>query len=305
MIEKKALKVLFVINHKAGNQKKVDIKDIISKHAKLNGYNFDECLMNDDHPKLKISQEIKKYRPNIVAALGGDGTVNLVSSIIYKTDIKLLIIPFGSANGMAKELQISEDLQSCLDLIVNGKTETIDLLEVNDHISIHLADVGINARIVKRFQMDNKRGLLTYAKHLFFEAFVLKSYHFNIEFDGKLKKFKAVSLTFANATKYGTGAVINPSGKLNDGFFEICIVKPFPKWHIFQISYQMFRNTLKYSEYFQVIKCKKATIKCSKKTTLQIDGEIIGKTKDINLEILPHTLKVIVDKNLVHPTLVN
>ncbi|OAQ39640.1 diacylglycerol kinase [Pedobacter psychrophilus] len=304
-MENRALKVLFVINHKAGNQKKIDIKDIITKHAQLNGYQFDHCLMDDGNPKQKIAQEIDRYNPNIVAALGGDGTVNLVSSIIYKTAIKLLIVPFGSANGMAKELQILEDLHSCLDLIVEGKTVNIDLLEVNNQISMHLADVGINARIVKRFQMDSKRGLLTYAKHLFFEAFVLKSYHFNIEFDGKTKKYKAVSLTFANATKYGTGAVINPTGKLNDGFFEICIVKPFPKWHIFQISYQMFTNTLRYSEYFEVIKCKKAIVKCSRKTTLQIDGEIMGKTKIINLEILPQTLKVIINKNLEHPTLVN
>ncbi len=304
-MEEKNLKVLFVINHNAGSEKKIDIKDIINKHAKLNNYHFDQCLMDDNNPKLKISQEIERYQPDIIAALGGDGTINLVASLIYKTAIKLLIVPFGSANGMAKELQIPEDLQSCLDLLINGKTENIDLLNVNDQISIHLADVGINARIVKRFQMDSKRGLLTYAKHLFFEAFVLKNYHFNIEFDGNKKKYKAVSLTFANATKYGTGAVINPKGKLNDGFFEICIVKPFPKWHIFQISYQMFTNKLRYSEYFEVIKCKKADIKCSRKTTLQIDGEIVGKTKTINLEILPHTLKVIIDKNLEHPTLIN
>lgn len=304
-MEKQALKVLFVVNNKAGCQKKIDLKNIIKNHAQLNGYFFNQCLMADEDPKRKIAQEIKRYEPNIVAALGGDGTINLISSLIYQTDIKLLIIPSGSANGMAKELQISENFQSCLDLIVNGKTVNLDLLKVNDQISLHLADVGINARIVKRFQMDNKRGLLTYGKHLFFEAFVLKSYHFEVEFDGQINKYKAVSLTFANATKYGTGAVINPSGKLNDGFFELCIVKPFPKWHILQIAYQMFRNTLKYSEYFEVLRCKKAFIKCSRKTVLQIDGEVIGKIKNINLEILPHVLKVIIDKDLVHPTLIN
>jgi diacylglycerol kinase (ATP) len=304
-MEDKVVKVLFIVNYKAGNQKKIDLKELITKHAHLNGYQFNQCLMDDDDPKKKITQEIENYKPHIVAALGGDGTVNLVSSLIYNTDIKLLIVPFGSANGMAKELQTPENFQSCLDLIVKGKTVNLDLLKVNDQISMHLADVGLNARIVKRFQMDKKRGLFTYAKHLFFEAFVLKTYSFNIEFDGISKKFKAVSLTFANATKYGTGAVINPTGKLNDGFFEICIVKPFPKMHIFKISYQMFRNTLKYSEYFEVLKCKKAVVKCTRKTTLQIDGEIVGKTQNIFLEILPQTLKVIIDKSLNHPTLIN
>ncbi|MBK0383016.1 NAD(+)/NADH kinase [Pedobacter sp. SD-b] len=304
-MEKTPLKVLFVINHKAGDQKKLDVKKIIDQHSKKHHYQYNHCLMDEDDLEAKISRELTNYQPDIIAALGGDGTVSLVSSLIYKTNIKLVIVPFGSANGMAKELQIPEDFNNSLDLIVKGKCVEIDLLKVNNEVSIHLADIGINARIVKRFQMDKKRGLLTYAKHLFFEVFILKTHRFKIESDGNNIKTKAFSLTFANATKYGTGAVINPTGKLNDGFFEICIVKPFPKWHIFKISWQMFNNTLAYSEFFEVLRCKKSLITCSKKSTLQVDGEIIGKVKEIELEILPKALKVMIDKNLIHPTLVN
>lgn len=304
-MDSKDLKVLFVTNHKAGNQNKIDVKGLIVNHAKINNYQYQHFLMDCEDPKTDIKNHIEKYKPNIVAAIGGDGTVNLISSLIYNTDISLMILPFGSANGMAKELQIPENCEHCLDLIIYGKSVAIDLLKVNDEISIHLADIGINARIVKRFQMDRKRGLLTYAKHLFFEIFVLKRYRVIIKTENVIKKVKAVSLTFANATKYGTGAVINPTGVLNDGFFEICIVKPFPKWHILYIAWQMFRNRLNYSKFFEVIKCKKANIVFSRKTTLQIDGEIIGKVKDIDLEIMPKALKVLIDKNLSHPTLVN
>jgi YegS/Rv2252/BmrU family lipid kinase len=300
----KKKKVLFVINKKAGNKENAPVDQIIEKHATKHGYLFElyECSSN-------VEEDIKKaiidFCPSIICAVGGDGTVNLVASIIQSKDISLLIVPFGSANGMAKELQIPATLPACLDLIIKGKTQKIDLLKVNDKISVHLADVGLNARIVKRFELDSKRGLLIYAKHLFYEIFFLKRNRFKIKYDDKSITVKAVSLTFANATKYGTSAVINPDGVLNDGYFEICIVKPFPKYHVIGIAYQMFRNTLKYSEFFQVLKCKKAEITCPKRTLLQNDGEIMQKVNSVNLEILPNALQVIIDPNLIHPTIIN
>ncbi|HET8829337.1 MAG TPA: diacylglycerol kinase family protein [Pelobium sp.] len=300
----KEQRVLFVINKKSGNRENYSVDETIAQHATKSGYLFKLYVCNKN-VEAEIRKEIDNFSPTIVCAVGGDGTVNLVASIIQSRNISLLIVPFGSANGMAKELQIPPTLKECLDLINSGKIQKIDLLKVNDAISVHLADVGLNARIVRRFELDTKRGLLTYGKHLFYEIFLLKRNRFRIDYDGKSIAVKAVSLTFANATKYGTNATINPDGILNDGYFEICIVKPFPKYHVIGIAYKMFRNTLKYSEFFQVIKCKKAEVTCTKKTVLQNDGELMKKVSSVYLEILPNSLQVIINPRLTHPTIIN
>lgn len=299
-------RVLFVINHKAGERKNPELNKVIKHHATIFNYEIDFYeLTEQENAILGIKKSIEKFNPTIIAAVGGDGTVNLVSGVLYKQNIALLIVPYGSANGMAKELQIPDQLSDCLDLIIKGKEVAIDLLKINNHLSIHLADVGVNASVVKRFQLDPKRGLFIYAKHLFYEIFVLRRKKFSIQYQHQMRRVKAISITFATATKYGTGAVINPDGKLNDGLFEICIVKPFPKYHLFKIAYQMFKNQLKTSVYFELIQTNKATIICKRSTLLQIDGEIIGKVKEINVEILPKSLKVLISKYLDHPTLIN
>lgn len=298
-------RVLFVINKKAGTNQHIDFKAIIKYHIAKYDYIQEQYEMSGRNPKKGIEDAIQNFKPTIIASLGGDGTISLIASIIKQTDIALLIIPCGSANGMAKELQMPNDIEACLNLILKGKKTTIDLLQVNNQISVHLADVGLNARIVKRFHLDDGRGLFTYGKHLFYEIFLLRRIRFEINYDGKIKKVKAVSITFANATKYGTGAVINPDGILNDGFFEICIVKPFPKYELFKIAFQMFRNTLKFSSYFEVIKCREAIVTFRKKTILQNDGELMNKVNKISLKCLPDSLHVIIDPKLVHPTLIN
>lgn len=285
-------KILVVINHKSGSGNDVSLKGLIAAQAKNEDFDYRIYSMSGNDEE-KILAEIKSYEPTLVAAAGGDGTVKMMAGILAGTDIPLAIIPYGSANGMAKELGIN-NIDTSLDMLSSGKDKTIDLIDINGHICIHLSDIGLNARIVKRFEEDPRRGISTYARHLFGEMFLLKKYRFNISYDAKSMILKGVSITFANASKYGTGAVINPAGLLDDGKFELVIVKPFPRIKLLSIAWKMFLGSLDTSDYVEIVSCKTAKILTSKKTTLQIDGEVIGKVKEINLKILPGALRVLI-----------
>jgi diacylglycerol kinase (ATP) len=289
------MKVLFVINPRSGVQTDDLLDELIQKQADLSRFDFRIYKMHQNDED-NIQDLILDYKPDRVGAAGGDGTVNLLAGLLAETGIPLLIIPSGSANGMAKELDIYR-VDQAVSLLENGEEKEIDLIRINGNISIHLADVGLNARIVKRFEADSRRGIATYARHLFGEVFLMKHYKFYITYDGKEIKRKAVSLTFANASRYGTGAVINPHGILDDGMFELVIVKPFPDIKILSIAWKMFRRTLHTSDYVEVISCSKADIRCSRKTTLQIDGEVIGKVREFHIEMMHKALKVIVPPN--------
>jgi len=287
------VKVLFVINPKSGKREGVNFEAAISEKSRQQGFEFLIYRLHKENTDKDILQEIEEYQPDIVAGAGGDGTVNFLSKLLLNKPIPLLIIPLGSANGMAKELGIS-NADFALNLITKGVKREIDLLNINKKLCIHLADVGLNARVVKRFENDKRRGIITYARHLFNEIFLIKKYRFYITINDEKELIrKAISLTFANASKYGTGAVINPTGKVDDGCFELVIIKPFPRIKLLSIAWKMFTGSLNTSEYAEVISCKKATIRTSKSTTLQIDGEVIGKLKEIEVEILPKALLMI------------
>ncbi len=291
---KSRTKVLFVINPKSGTAREHTLKDLISEQAETQNFDFQIYNMTGND-EARIKTEIKRFNPSIVAAAGGDGTIKLMAGLLADTKISLAIIPYGSANGMAKELQIT-DIDFALELLSKGKKKKIDLININNEICIHLADVGLNARVVKRFEKDPKRGKLIYAKHLFGEMFFLKSYKFQIAYDEKNIIRKGVSITFANATKYGTGAVINPHGVIDDGKLELVIVKPFPRVQLLSIAWKMFLGKLHTSDYVEIIKCSTATVISSRKTTLQVDGEVIGKVKEINLRVMEKALTVLVPK---------
>lgn len=288
------MRVLFIINTLSGNQTESNLKALIRSSSEELNYEYTVFELKKGFTEKQILNAIEEYQPEKLGVAGGDGTVNLIAKLIHSSPLPMLIIPTGSANGMANELGIGNRIEGALNLLKDGVNQHIDVLKINGKICIHLADVGLNARIVKRFEEDPGRGLITYAKYLFREVFLIKKYRFYIKIDGKLLKRSAVSLTFANASKYGTGAVINPIGVIDDGKFELVIVRPFPRIKLLSIAWKMFTNRLQTSEYVEVHSCSKLQVRSSKKTTLQVDGEVCGRVNEIHAEIIPSCLTMIV-----------
>lgn len=237
-------KVLFVINPLAGGTDKSVLTDLINSANDEGRFLSSIYLTTGKEDKQLILTLIVSFQPDIIAIAGGDGTLVMVAEIMMKSSVKLAIIPMGSANGMAKELGISTDIEIAFNLITAGRELTIDLLSINNIICLHLADVGLNARVVRRFERDPNRGLWTYGKYVLRELSLLRRNRFYIEADGVKFRRSAVSMIFANASRYGTGAVINPVGSLTDGKFELCIIKQLSFLHFLNLVWKSFLEGL-------------------------------------------------------------
>lgn len=288
-------KILFVINPKSGNSQDINFEDQILQFAQAEKFDYKIYKTKGENDGPRIHQLLDTFQPKKVVAVGGDGTINLVAAELIGKKIVLGIIPGGSANGLAFNLNIPTRFSDALDINIKGDSVAMDVIRVNDkHYCFHLSDLGINARIVKRFERENMRGMLGYGKQLFKELFSPKSFFsYNIETDTKKKRSKAEMIVIANAQSYGTGVKINPTGKFNDGKFEVVAIRPYPWWFVFNFVFAGFSGKLHRMEYVEVFQAKEALISVDHHQDFQIDGEVMGKERNLKLEILPCTIQVI------------
>lgn len=288
-------KILFIINPISGDIDKKGIRKAISKVCNVEDLEFAFFETTGRSDLEKIENEIQSFQPSVVVACGGDGTVNLVARALLKKDIKLGIIPLGSANGLATELDLPDDEIEALKVILKEKSELIDVLTINEkHICLHLSDTGLNAKLIKRFEKGSTRGKLGYARYFFETLFNKNALNYTFSTEEKEFKYKAEMVVFANAKKYGTGAVVNPMGTMGDGKFEICVFKPYPWYAIFRLTYLFFTGRLNYSPFVKIFSTRKVVVTIEKPEQLQIDGESIGKFKKLEVEILSEQLAVLV-----------
>jgi diacylglycerol kinase (ATP) len=282
-------KLLFIVNPGSGNSN-VDFKKEIKAFFKTRSEDFDIYELPKNCKIEKIQSKINNSSASRVIAVGGDGTLKLVAECLLETLTPIGIIPAGSANGMAKELGVPLDLNEALTLAITGNPKPIHAISINGELCIHLADIGFNAYLVKKFDELPQRGMLTYAKAAW-QAFWNHS-KMDIEFKvgKKTIKAKAAMVALANATSYGTGLEINPEGKLDDNLFEVILVKEYAVMEIIKIWISKLPRNPKKIERFQVTELKIST---KHKVHFQVDGEYLGKVNEINATLIPKAIQII------------
>lgn len=285
------LKILFVINPVSGGKEKHDWEASIRNFFRDKPHVIDFYLLTGANDKISIQHHIDRIKPDRVVAVGGDGTIKLLADILKETQISLGILPAGSANGMAKELKIPLQVEEALKIIVADRCKKLDLIKINEEeICFHLSDVGLNALLIKHFEGSGKRGMWGYGKMVLKVLWKKTVMYTTIKTDKAEIKRKAFMVVIANAQTYGTGAVINPEGKLNDGLFEIVIVR---KLHLFELLKMLITHKPFHQKRIEVFQAKNLELHLKRKAYFQVDGEYLGKTICVRARILPQILNVI------------
>jgi YegS/Rv2252/BmrU family lipid kinase len=284
--------ILFVINPISGGKTKTEWETAVKDYFKPLPFNIDFFVLDGKHDKESIAFWIEKMQPGVVVAVGGDGTVSLVARQLLGKGIALGILPAGSANGMARELGIPLNAEAAMDIIAKRNTKNADVIQINDgHICLHLSDIGLNAKLIKHFEEGKLRGKLGYATKVLKTLWTKTNMRVNIKTQDKQSTHTALMVVLANATKYGTGAVINPIGDLYDGQFEVVIIRRLAISELFKM---WFRPQPFNPKKIKIFPATSVTIQTTKRVHFQVDGEYLGKTTYVEANILPGQLKLIV-----------
>lgn len=284
------IKILFAINSAAGNNN-IDYTTIIHTFFEDKGDVLYEVLkLSGENLKTVLKEKIKSFVPQKVVAVGGDGTLKLVAELVMGSDIVIGIIAAGSANGMAKELNIPQEPLLALNLIYTGKGRFLHLTKINNRVCIHLSDIGFNASLIKRFQTNNHRGMFGYLKAAWSVLWKYSNMEAAFVINNQAIQRSALMIVVANATSYGTGLTINPIGKLNDRLFEVIIIR---KISIAEMMKMRFSTGRFHPEKTEVFQTDRITIRSRKKVHFQIDGEYYGKVNELIATIIPDAIRVI------------
>lgn len=282
--------ILLVVNPISGNSEKSTIITAVKEEAKNRNLSFKLYETSGKKDKESIDSIIKDIKPSRILVAGGDGTISLVAQCILGTEICLGIIPAGSANGIAVNFDMPQTLPEQIEIAFSDCSMKLDALFINGEICLHIADLGINAELIKNYENSGIRGKLGYFLQSIPTLFNSDSpFHFKVETEEEIFEETGILLAIANANKFGTGATINPNGKMNDGKFEILIFKSLDFIEIFKTINDQSQMS---PDFVRVISTAKAKITSTKKIPFQIDGEFLGEIDEAIATIEKESLLV-------------
>jgi len=284
--------IIFVVNPISGDLDKTDLIEAVQEFATTNHFDLEVYETTGNSDLKQIQSLYNQYKPERIIVAGGDGTIKMVAEAMENHDIIIGILPAGSANGLSVDLSLPATIEENLKIAFLNHYIEMDMICINGKKSIHLSDIGINADLVKNYEKSNLRGFWGYALQAYTTLVESEApFVATITANKKTVEHVARIIVIANSQKYGTGVTINPNGAMNDGKFELVILKSLD---ILLLGKIITGNMPIDSDDVVIISTDKATIKTDYPVNFQIDGEYCGAQTDLEIHILHKQMKIAV-----------
>ncbi len=287
-------KLLIIMNPKAGTGKWQQLRKLIDNYSG----NMPIEIVETTHAGhcREICQSIPASEQVRVAVAGGDGTVREAGMAFSETLNELAIIPTGSGNGIARHFKIPMRTHQALDLALQGSSIHVDTMRINQSPCLGIGGVGFDGQIAALFSQSKHRGPVSYARLIIAHFAAYKPAVYTISANGKTWDQKALAIIFANTSQFGNNARISPTSNTTDGVFELCIIKEAPVQSVPIIAYRLFMGDLSASKYVDTIRTDNASISNPSQQPLHCDGDPSGAPANINVSIVPASLKMVTPK---------
>ncbi len=287
-------KIRFIVNPKSGvnrNPKRIVgwIEEICNQH------DIKHEIIHTEKPghATDLAREAVDRKFDIVAVVGGDGTINEAGRGLIGSQVALAVIPSGSGNGFARNFRIPLDQYKSIQSLVSPEFTTIDVGKINDHHFFNVAGFGLDAQISMNFEEFGMRGPLPY--------FLVGTRSFlnfqpdpvTLILDGQCMEFEPLVVTIANAPEYGNGAIIAPGALPDDGLLDITVLDYMPVWKAVPNLYRLFNGTIDQIEGFHSFRVESVTVERNAPAPIHTDGNPHDDDAHLEVEILPSALKVV------------
>lgn len=273
------------------------LRDALSRHfaAAHTDYEIYETRKADrlaDIVRRRLSEGF-----GLVVAVGGDGTVSAVCDGLAGSAIPLGIIPTGTGNLLARELQIPDEAEAAVALIAGApSTRKIDMMRIGQRSFVLNASVGISASVIGGTTSGSKSrfGRIAYVGTVVRKVLSARRRHLIVAVDGKPHPYRAVEVSVMNCGLLGK--LFYPGGpdiRVDDGHLGVWILSMKSWGDYFNYFIGVFTNRPVHTA-AQFIRAQKfVSIRSKRPLQVQADGDIIGMTP-VDVEVLPGALAVLV-----------
>lgn len=304
-MENEKKKVLLIVNPCAGRTKsRAATFDIVDKFSQ-NDYEFSvhtTTCQGDATNIVKSNGEGK----DLVVCCGGDGTLNETINGVMDMLRRIPIgyIPTGSTNDLASTLKIPRDIGEATDLIMSGKTNSYDIGLFNNRYFSYVASFGAftKSSYATSQKLKNRLGHAAYILNGLKEWRNIKPVHMRIEYDGGVIEddfsFGAISnsTSVAGLFKFDVNDV-----KLNDGFFEILLVRKIRPITAPAMLGKVIRHEYD-GKQIVFLRTSKATFTATEEVPWTLDGEYGGAPKVAMIHVLSKAVELCSPENPLFET---
>lgn len=248
-----------------------------------------------------FSRCIQRHQHEVSAVVigGGDGTLNVAVDALLETGLPLGILPLGTANDLARTLNLPQTIPEACQVIAQGHCQAIDLGQVNGKYFFNVASCGLSIRITQALSGHLKKrwGVLAYAIAALRALTSIRRFTASIQIDDEPElECHTLQVAVGNGRYYGGGLTVAADAAIDDEQLDLYSLNVPHWWHLFFLFPAL--KSGRFSDRIGISHWRGQRIEVHTHSSKRIntDGEITTKTPAI-FELCPKALSVFVPQN--------
>ncbi|HEX4167817.1 MAG TPA: diacylglycerol kinase family protein [Bryobacteraceae bacterium] len=251
----------------------------------------------------KESNAVVASGAHVLIAAGGDGTINAAASALLHEPTALGVIPAGTLNHFARDLEISLEPEEAAQVLVDGRIVHVDAAAVNGRVFINNSVLGLfpNYRVAREAWERHGFGSTRVGRFVAAVAAVLKIFwrlpHLTVSFDleERRRTFRTPFVLVGNNEHRMEGLALGKRIRLDAGALWVYVLRPCSRWRLLRMIFGLITGRAPREDVFEVFRASHVTIDSQRRRIgVGIDGEMVRMHTPLHYECLPGALRVVV-----------
>ena len=299
------MKHVFIVNPISGKGNAVGYIPLINDYFRRNPGDFDIIVTEQPKHAMQIASQYHKEDDVIIYSVGGDGTAKEILDGINR-GTPICVVPGGTGNDFFKSIDKRKlSREQLLAELIEGENIQIDYGVFNGtsrfmNVSSFGIDATINVYANQYLKVKYKLpGSMVYGIAALAVGTHPKEFHMDLEVDGIKYERNPVLVAICNGQYYGGAFRPAPNARLDDHYFDICIINgPITVPVFFSIISKYLNGTHLSDKRVEMLHGKDIQMHFNREIDLQVDGEDT-KLQDASILLIPGGVTIRVPKNRV------
>lgn len=248
-----------------------------------------------DDPGIGMCERAIHDECDVVFVCGGDGTVMAAVTALAGCDVPLAILPAGTGNLLARNLDLPlDDEEAALRIGISGRTMHIDVGAIEDRKFAVMAGLGFDAAIMRDAPEGLKKAvgwpayLVSAGRHL-----RGRGIRVTLTIDGGEPMHRRVrTVVVGNVGRLQGNIPLLPDARPDDGHLDVVVIAPRHLVDWARVTGRVLRRAHVPDRRIERHRATHVLIRASRPQPRQLDGDVIEESTVMDIRIEPRALKV-------------
>ncbi len=230
----------------------------------------------------------------LVVVCGGDGTVRSVATVLAGTGVPMALLPSGTGNLLARNLQIPLEVEAAAHVAASGRTTAIDVGRAADgECFLVMAGTGFDAAML-RDTSDRAKVWLSWAAYVVAGTRHLRGPQatYELVLDGVALSRQGRGVLIGNVSALQAGLELLPGAQPDDGLLDVAVLAPAGLREWWRLARRVGIGRAPGEEVLERWTARSVTVRSTPAQPVQYDGDLVDRDVVLSCTVEPGALLV-------------